>query len=94
MGTYTYYCEVRIKQQDVEPGVYSIEAHENPATRWFPKLQGMIRMSERVWKQGPKGGVRIVKSRWPTMWRTGYVTNDEKYMEQFLWVKLQAKELV
>lgn len=91
MGTHTYYCEIRIKQEDVEPGVYSIEAHENPATRWFPKLQGMIRMSERVWKQGPKGGVRIVKSRWPAMWRTGYVTNDEKYMTDFAWVKLSAK---
>lgn len=91
MGCHTYYCKVRIKQEDVEPGVYCIEAHQNPTTKWFPRLQGMIRMSECVWKQGPKGGVKIVKFPWHRLWPTGYITTNEKYMKEFAWVKLRAK---
>ena len=89
---YNYYCEVKCKQEGVEPGVYRVRAVENPATHWFPKLQGIIRMSDRVWKQGPQGGVKVIKSR---DWQhpLGYVTNNEKYMEQFIWVKLTAKDL-
>lgn len=93
MGTYVYYCEVRINQEDIKSGVYSIEAVENPATRWFPRLQSMIRMSERVWKQGPKGGVKIIKYPWSQHWPMGYITQNEKYIKEFAWIKIQAKEI-
>ena len=94
MAHYTYYCEVRIKQENIEPGIYKIDAVEHPATRWFPKLQGLLRMSERAWKQGPRGGVKFVKHRWHDgVWPMGYITRNEKYMKEFAWIKLRAKAL-
>jgi hypothetical protein len=93
MAHYTYYCEMRIKQENIEPGIYKIDAVEHPATRWFSKLQGLLRMSERVWKQGPRGGVKIVKAPWSDLWPTGYITTNEKYMKEFAWIKLRAKSL-
>ena len=49
--------------------------------------------SDRVWRQGPKGGVKITKDRY---WWTGgspYITKNEDKMKEFMWVKLQAEAI-
>jgi hypothetical protein len=44
-----------------------------------------------VWLQGPRGGVKIIKDKVGTEF--GYVTQNEKLMKEFMWVKLQAQSL-
>ena len=51
----------------------------------------LARQSTRVWQQGPKGGVKIVKGRGRHGY--GYVTKDEGMMKKFMWVKLSAQTL-
>lgn len=50
-------------------------------------------MSESVWKQGPRGGVKIVRYPWHQHWPMGYIITNEKYMREFFWIKLKAKLL-
>lgn len=89
---YTYYCEVSRDRSDVKAGVYKVVASNKYDSPWFPKLNGLTAVSDRVWKQGPKGGVKIIKDRsWP--YPMGYITSDEKWMKKFAWVKLSAKSL-
>ena len=95
MAYYTYYCEVTDKRSSrptFEPGVYRVAAGDMRS--WYSTLNHLITVSERVWKQGPRGGVKIIKSPPNQLWPMGYITNDEKYMQEFSWIKLQAKELV
>lgn len=49
--------------------------------------------SHRVWVQGPKGGVKIIKNRLSNTNLYGYVTKNEGLMKEFMWVKLQAQTL-
>ena len=49
--------------------------------------------SHRVWVQGPRGGVRIIKDRSGTDFDYGYLTKNEKAMKEFMWVKLKAQPL-
>jgi hypothetical protein len=94
MADYTYYCEVTNKPSSrpiFAPGVYRVVADDMRS--WYTILNHLITVSERVWKQGPRGGVKIIKSPWNQLWPTGYITNNEKYMQEFSWIKLQAKEL-
>lgn len=95
MGHYTYYCEVKDNYDGYKAGVYSVVSDRgvNSFNRpWFPTLNKIIQVSHRVWKQGPKGGVKIIKDRsWP--YPMGYITSDEKWMKKFAWVKLSAKSL-
>lgn len=93
MGQYTYYCEVKINRSDYKPGVYKVVADSGWNQAWFPKLNRLITVSERVWKQGPRGGVRIVKDRSWGMYPMGYITTNEKLMKKFAWIKLSAKTL-
>lgn len=94
MGQSTYYCEVNINRSDYKAGVYKVIAEQaNRHHTWLPVLNRLITMSDRVWKQGPKGGVKIVKSRTYELLPLGYVTTNEKYMKQFAWVKLRAKSI-
>jgi hypothetical protein len=72
------------------PGVYKIVANRHTGN-WYPKLNRIISISDRVWKQGPKGGVKIVKSRSYDVPPLGYITTDEKRMKEFAWIKLSAK---
>jgi hypothetical protein len=51
----------------------------------------LITISDKVWRQGPKGGVKIVKDRASRTHYVGYVTTNEKIMKDFMWVKLQAQ---
>lgn len=91
MGTYTYYCEVKDRIREYPQGVYKVVADSKFSARWVPTANRLMTVSDRVWKQGPKGGVKIVKCR---SWRscpTGYITTNEKYMREFAWIKLKAK---
>ena len=94
MGHYTYYCEVTHPRVDLSPGVYKVVADKEINARWFPQLNRAISLSHRVWRQGPKGGVKIIKDH--LSWRlypTGYITNNEKWIKEFAWAKLKAKSL-
>ena len=93
MGQHTYYCEVQSRIREYPEGVYKVVADKGINARWFPQLNRLITVSDRVWKQGPKGGVKIVKSPWRDPWPAGYVTSKDEYMREFLWVKIRAKEL-
>ena len=86
MADYNYYCEVEYDRADIKPGVYSFKAI-NGNTLGYNRL---ITLSNKIWRQGPRGGVKVVKSR-NEFAGTQYVTRDEKLMKKFMWVKLQAQ---
>lgn len=90
MGQYTYYCEVKRGRGDYEPGVYKVVADRGWNHAWFPTLNRLITVSERVWKQGPRGGVKMLKApSWD--YPMGYITTNDEWMRKFAWVKLKAK---
>ena len=93
MGTYTYYCEVKRQNREYSPGVYKVVANNGFNGKWFPVLNRLTNISDRVWKQGPRGGVKLIKSPWLGPWPVGYITTSEKYMREFAWVKLRAKSV-
>lgn len=84
---YTYYCKVTFDRADIKPGMYSFRGVRGN-TLGYNRL---VTISDKVWRQGPKGGVKIIKDRqvWPS---PGYVTTNEKLMKEFMWVKLQAQD--
>ena len=47
----------------------------------------------RVWREGPKGGVKIVHNRSVDGYHYGYITNNPAAMKEFMWAKLSAQEL-
>ncbi len=82
------YFEVKNGNNLIEPGVYSADN-----TNYYKhNVRPFIQHSHRVWLQGPRGGVRIVKD---TNWMSpvGYITTNKEYMEEFFWLKLRAKEI-
>ncbi len=90
MRQYTYYCEVNCDRNDFRAGVYKVVASGGFSQSWFPELNRIIQFSDRVWKQGPQGGVKIIKSRdWP--YPTNYITTNDEWMRKFAWIKLKAK---
>ena len=90
-GIHIYYCEITRSRQDLAAGVYSV-ATDSTNHRWYPRLNRLVTASERVWKQGPKGGVKIIKDRdWEAP--ISYITNDNEWMKKFAWVKLKAQML-
>lgn len=94
MGRYVYYCEVKSRVREYPAGIYKVVADKSINARWFPVLNRLTTLSDRVWKQGPKGGVKFVKHRWHDgAWPMGYITQNEKYMKEFFWIKMQAKEI-
>jgi hypothetical protein len=84
-----YYCEI---QGDYTPefpkGIIMIPFRRE----YFTKINRCVSYSHKVWKQGPKGGVKIIKDKMGTDFY-GYVTKNEKAIQQFMWVKLQAQPL-
>jgi hypothetical protein len=90
---YHYYCEVNWDQPGRPRGVYTFDSPDHKyATRSY---YDAVQMSDVIWRQGPRGGVKVVKDRRGT-YRTypyGYVTSSKKHMERFMWVKLTAREL-
>ena len=51
----------------------------------------LLRESDMVYCQGPRGGVQIIKDRitYPSG-MYGYITKDVDAMKEFVWVKLRA----
>ena len=52
----------------------------------------LMRESDQVWVQGPRGGVQLIKGTYWDHWAT-YLRRDSEKMKQFTWVKLRAREL-
>jgi hypothetical protein len=52
----------------------------------------LMRESDQVWCQGPRGGVQLIKGAYWNYWAT-YLRRDSEKMKQFTWVKLQARAL-
>ena len=74
-----------------EAGVYSSTGYVGGFVGWQARL---TQECDRIWMQGPKGGVKIVKDKrtYPRgVYR--YVTKNEKLMKEFMWIKLKAREL-
>lgn len=57
--------------------------------KYIPRL---MRESDQVWVQGPRGGVQLVKGNYWDYWAT-YLRRDSEKMKQFTWVKLRARKL-
>ena len=87
MVEYTYYCKVVYDRADIKPGLYMFSVTRDN-TLGYNRL---VTLSHKVWRQGPKGGVKIVKDKENWAHNIGYVTNNEKIMKEFMWVKLQAQ---
>ena len=86
----TYYCEIVGDYTPEFPkGVYAIPYRREYHTKVFR----CISYSHRVWTQGPRGGVKIIKDRSGTDYLYGYVTKNEEIMKEFMWVKLKARPL-
>ena len=92
----TYYFELDKDRTDYidswKAGVYSSRGYVGGYTGWQNRLS---HNSDRVWMQGPRGGVKIIKDRinWYGGMYGGYVTNNQKAMKEFAWVKLRARPL-
>ena len=87
---YTFYCVVSKDrpQLDISAGTYRFTSMST-----YHRNTKMVMASDRVWRQGPKGGVKITKDRYWWSGGSPYVTKDEEKMKQFMWVKLQAQEI-
>lgn len=88
----TYYFELSQDRHDGidtwGKGIYSSEGYMGAyIIGWQSRL---AKLSDRVWRQGPQGGVKIVKSR-GHIFDYGYVTTNEERMKEFIWVKLKAQ---
>ena len=68
----------------ITPGIYSYGPLTHPVISLLLKLN-----SDKVWRQGPRGGVKIIKDRFTSVCQ--YVTNNEVEMKEFMWVKLQSQ---
>ena len=87
----TYYFEIDKDCADGidtwSTGVYSSQGYTSAYI--IGGQSRLARLSNRIWRQGPRGGVKIVKSRGLSGYR--YVTNNEEMMKKFIWVKLKAQ---
>ena len=91
----TYYFEVPKSYSDgidtYEAGVYSAQGYTGGYVGWQSRLSWN---SHRVWCQGPRGGVKIVKDRITYPGGVyGYITTNKKAMKEFACVKLSARPL-
>ena len=91
-----YYFELSRPMNDgidtYAAGVYSDAGYMDA---WYSGQSRLAMNSDRVWCQGPRGGVKIVKDRINYYGGVygGYVTNNQKAMKEFAWVKLSARHL-
>jgi len=89
----TYYFEILKDRGDGidswKAGVYSSPGYVNA---WRGGQSRLSYNSDRIWQQGPRGGVKIVKDR-VNYCGYGYVTNNETAMKKFTWIKLSARPL-
>lgn len=94
MAKFTFYCRVDRDRpaRGIKAGVYTYRSeHGSLGARgaWVPNVYTLIQNSSKVWRQGPRGGVKIIKNR--NIDNRGYVTTNEDQMKEFVWVKLQAQ---
>jgi hypothetical protein len=90
VAKYHYYCEVDWDRPDRPRGVYWFES---PDHKYATKVHyNVVQFSSVIWRQGPGGGVKVVKDRRGT-YPLGYVTSSEKHMKKFMMIKLTAKPL-
>jgi hypothetical protein len=87
-----YYFEIANDYTDGidtwKKGVYSAEGYMGAYYGWQTRTK---HVSNRIWRQGPKGGVKIVKGRGQHGY--AYVTKDEEMMKKFIWAKLSAQPI-
>jgi hypothetical protein len=92
----TYYFELLQNRNDGinswKAGVYSSPGY---MAAWYGGQSRLSYNSDRIWMQGPRGGVKIVKDRINYYGGAygGYITNNKTAMKQFTWVKLSARPL-
>jgi hypothetical protein len=92
----TYYFELLQNRNDGinswKAGAYSAVGYMGA---WYGGQSRLAMNSDRIWMQGPRGGVKIVKDRINYYGGAygGYVTNNKKAMKEFAWVKLSARPL-
>lgn len=90
MGDTTYYCEIADNYTyEFSKGVIAIPWRRE----YHTKIMRCISYSHRVWKQGPRGGVKIIKDKKTNKNLFGYVTQNDEAMKEFIWVKLKAQSL-
>ena len=92
MAKFTFYCRVDRDRpaQGINAGVYTYGSEYNHLG--WPRAAGahlLVQYSNKVWRQGPQGGVKIIKNR--DTGSRGYVTTNEDQMKEFVWIKLQAQ---
>jgi hypothetical protein len=87
---YQYYCEVNWDRPGRPRGVYWFNSPDHKyATRSY---HDAVQCSDVIWRQGPGGGVKVVKDR-RAVYPVGYITSSEKHMKKFMFIKLTAKPL-
>lgn len=86
----TYYCLVEEGNRKFKQGVYAL-----PWSRiMFRTTSEFVTNSDRVWYQGPRGGVKVIKNRWhDDAFVYGYITKNETEMKKFMWAKLRAQTI-
>lgn len=92
MAETIYYCEVvGDYTYEFPKGVFAIPGRSEYST----KISRCVSYSHRVWKQGPRGGVKLIKQGFENdkFYGYGYLTKDPEAMKEFMWVKLRAEPL-
>jgi hypothetical protein len=90
VGRTVYYCQVSKNHTPEFPkGIISIPFKQE----YITKIKRCISYSEKVWVQGSRGGVKVIKDRETDTGPFGYVTRDDNEMKKFMWAKLKAKSL-
>ena len=91
-----YYFELQRDRTDYidswKAGVYSTVGYVGGYVGWQNRL---AINSDRIWCQGPRGGVKIVKDRinYYGGGVYGYITTNKKAIKEFAWIKLSARPL-
>jgi hypothetical protein len=86
-NTSTYYCLIEQESRGIQPGVYRMTLDRGQRL-----VRGYSELSNKIWRQGPRGGVKIIKDR-IGFGLYGYVTSNTEEMREFAWIKLQAKQI-
>ena len=87
MADHTFYCEVVYDRADIKHGIYSFISRDSFN---FLGHNRLVTLSNKIWRQGPRGGVKIIKDR-TGVGQYGYVTGNEAEMKKFMWAKLRAR---
>lgn len=89
MAKFTFYCRVDRDRpaQGINAGVYIWRSGHDAFKSVYHLI--LIQYSSKVWRQGPRGSVKIIKNR--DIGSCGYVTTNEDQMKEFVWIKLQAR---